>query len=67
MSFSGCVADDLAGRRRAVGERELDRGRAVDDVEAREDVAGQVDDDAAAEAVVVLVGRVGVRRRRRSR
>ena len=32
-------------------------GRAVDDVEAREDVAGEVDDDAAAEAVVlVLVG-----------
>ena len=54
MSFSGCVADDLGGRRRAVGERELDRGRAVDDVQAGQDVAVEVDDDAAAEAVVVV-------------
>ena len=55
----GLRADDLGGRRRAVGEGELDRGRAVDDVEAGEDVAVEVDDDAAAEAVVVLVGHVG--------
>ena len=45
----GLGRHDLAGRLRAVGERELDRLRAVDDVEAREDVAGERHDDAAAE------------------
>ena len=57
MSFSGCEPTISAGRRRAVGERELDRGGAVDDVEAGEDVAVEVDDDAAAEAVVLVLVR----------
>ena len=45
----GLGRHDVAGRFRPVGERELDRLRAVDDVEAREDVAGERHDDAAAE------------------
>ena len=46
----------------AVGERELDRRRAVDDVEAGQDVAGEVDDDAAAEAAGGFVRRRRARR-----
>ena len=40
---------DLRARLRPVGEGQLDVGRAGDDVERGQDVAGRVDDDAAAE------------------
>ncbi len=48
----GLGRDDLARGLRAVGEGQLDGRRAVDDVQAREDVAVLGDDDAAAEAAV---------------
>ena len=53
----GLGGDDLAGRPRAVGERDVDLGRVRDDVEAGQDVAGQADDDTAAEAVVLAARR----------
>ena len=64
MSFSGWLTTIDAGRRRSVGEGELDRGRVGDDVEARQDVAGVVDDDAGAEAAARAGVGVGRPRRR---
>ena len=54
MSWSGWRTATSAADVDAVGERELDRGRVVDDVQGGEDVAGRVDDDARAEAVLRL-------------
>ena len=55
----GLAGDDLAARLGAVGEGQLDLGRIRDDVEAGQDVALERDDDAAAEAAV-LVGLAGL-------
>ena len=52
MSFSGWLATISRARLRPVGERQLDLGRVGDDVEAGQDVALEVDDDAAAEPAV---------------
>ena len=65
MSFSGWLATISPLDLRAVGEGQLDLGRVGDDVEAGQDVAVEVDDDAAAEAAVARRG-LAVRRRRPS-
>ena len=49
-------ADDLARRLGPVGEGQPDAGRVADDVEAGQDVAVEIDDDAAAEAAILAVG-----------
>ena len=48
----GVAADDLARANGPVGERDRDVGRVGHHVQAREDVAGEVDDDAAADPLV---------------
>ena len=50
MSLSGRRRATPRGRRRAVGEPDLDLAAAVDDVQGGEHGAGGVDDHAGAEA-----------------
>ena len=59
MSCSGWRVAIVGADVRAVGERELDRRRLVDDVEGGEDVARHVDDDPGAQARLGLA--LGVR------
>ena len=49
MSVCGSVPIDLGGELAAVGQRDLHRGRAFNDVIVRQDVAVRADDDARAE------------------